>query len=60
MKNRKCPYKGVEFCLDYGDCENCEWCRLINRYEKRIKKLKVKIATLEASNASLKRRLMGG
>lgn len=56
MKNRKCPYKG-SLCLDYGSCESCEWGKLINRYEKRIKRLKIKIATLEASNDYLKRRL---
>ena len=56
MKNRKCPYKG-SLCLDYGSCESCEWGKLINRYEKRIKRLKTKIATLEASNDYLKRRL---
>ena len=56
MKNRKCPYKG-SLCLDYGNCESCEWGKLINRYEKRIKRQKTKIATLEASNDYLKRRL---
>lgn len=56
MKNRKCPYKG-SLCLDYGSCESCEWGKLINRYEKRIKRLKTKIATLEALNDCLKRRL---
>lgn len=39
MKNRRCPYKG-SLCLDYGSCESCEWGNLINRYEKRIKRLK--------------------
>ena len=56
MKNIKCPYKG-SLCLDYGRCESCKWSNLVNRYEKRIKRLKIKIATLEASNDYLKRRL---
>lgn len=39
MKNRKCPYKG-DLCYDYGDCENCKWGKLIDKYERKIKRLK--------------------
>ena len=52
MKNRKCPYKG-SLCLDYGSCESCEWGKLINRYEKRIKRLKTELAAMRLVAASL-------
>ena len=52
MKNRKCPYKG-SLCLDYGSCESCEWGKLINRYEKRIKRLKTELATMKLVAAAL-------
>ena len=52
MKNRKCPYKG-SLCLDYGSCESCEWSNLINRYEKRIKRLKTELATMKLVAAAL-------
>lgn len=52
MKNRKCPYKG-SLCLDYGSCESCEWSNLINRYERRIKRLKTELATMKIVAAQL-------
>lgn len=52
MKNRKCPYKG-SLCLDYGSCESCEWSNLINRYERRIKRLKTELATIKFVAAQL-------
>ena len=42
MKNRKCPYKG-NLCWDYGACENCEWGKLIDKYERKIKRLQSQV-----------------
>lgn len=34
MKQRKCPYKG-ELCHSYGDCQDCEWNKLIEKTNKK-------------------------
>lgn len=38
MKQKKCPLKKGR-CWDYGDCEGCDWNRLINKYERKIARL---------------------
>ena len=46
MKERKCPYKSGN-CWDYGNCEECEWHLLIQKYERKIARLNKKIADLQ-------------
>lgn len=38
MKQKKCPLKRGG-CWDYGDCEGCEWNKLIGKYERKIARL---------------------
>lgn len=38
MKQKKCPLKKGR-CWDYGDCEGCDWNKLINKYERKIARL---------------------
>lgn len=42
MKQRKCPYH-KDSCWDYGSCEDCHWNILIEKYERKIKRLKSKL-----------------
>ena len=40
VKQRKCPFGKVELCDSYGNCGDCTWHKVIEKYEKRIAKLK--------------------
>lgn len=46
MKNRKCP--SHKFCVDYdnGNCQNCVFGEKINKFHKRIERLKKQNETL--------------
>jgi len=47
MKQRKCPYGKDIFCFDYGCCEECVFGLVIDKYERKIKRLKAKIKKLK-------------
>lgn len=47
MKQRKCPYGKDTFCFDYGCCEECVFGLVIDKYERKIKRLKAKIKKLK-------------
>lgn len=36
MKQTKCPIKGM--CVDYGNCADCTWHKIIEKYEKKLVK----------------------
>lgn len=40
MKQRKCKRGKLGFCYDYGNCNDCEISQTIEKYERKIKKLK--------------------
>ena len=56
IKQRKCPFGKVELCDSYGNCGDCTWCKVIEKYEKKIKKLQDKnvdlLATAETEESS--------
>lgn len=39
IKQRKCPFGKVELCDSYGNCGDCTWHKVIEKYEKKIAKL---------------------
>lgn len=39
MVQRKCPQAKQNMCYDRGDCEDCSWNKLIQRYERKVAKL---------------------
>jgi hypothetical protein len=47
MKQRKCKLGKLGGCLDYGDCADCMFSKMIDKYERKIKRLKTKIEKLE-------------
>ena len=49
IKQRKCPFGKVELCDSYGNCGDCTWCKVIEKYEKKIKALQDKNAELLAT-----------
>ena len=42
MIQRKCPYAKAKTCLDRGNCDNCDWDVFIKRYEKKLKKIRIR------------------
>ena len=38
IKQRKCPFGKVELCDSYGNCGDCTWCKVIEKYEKKLAK----------------------
>ena len=49
IKQRKCPLGKAGVCVDYGNCGDCTWCKVIEKYEKKIKALQDKNANLVAT-----------
>ncbi len=47
MKQRKCKLGKIGGCLDYGICDDCIFSKMIDKYERKIKRLKAKIEKLE-------------
>lgn len=55
MVCKLCPTK--KYCWDKGDCENCEFCKVINGLAKKNAKLKEKNKALQKENEELKQKL---
>lgn len=36
IKQRKCPFGKIELCDCYGNCGDCTWHKVIEKYEKKI------------------------
>lgn len=47
MKQQKCKLGKLGGCLDFGICDDCMFSNMINKYERKIKRLKAKIEKLE-------------
>ncbi len=54
MKQTKCPNGKHSGCWDYGSCEDCPIGIMIERYEKKVKRLKSENETLTLKNKILK------
>ena len=47
IKQRKCPLGKAGVCVDYGNCGDCTWCKVIEKYEKKLAQLNAKADKLE-------------
>ena len=47
IKQRKCPFGKVELCDSYGNCSDCTWHKVIEKYEKKIAQLNANVDKLE-------------
>lgn len=54
MKQTKCPNGKHSGCWDYGSCEDCPIGIMIERYEKKVKRLKSENESLTLKNKVLK------
>ena len=57
IKQRKCPFGKVELCSEYGNCGDCTWHKVIEKYERKLKKLQAALKITECHKGNLERAL---